>query len=57
MLPLHGSASPRSAAPTALVYITLGAVLTVWSGIWFIYLQNNPPDASQFVYYLARGAC
>lgn len=26
-----------SAAPTALVYITLGALLTVWSAIWFFY--------------------
>ena len=25
---------PSSAAPAALIYITLGALLTVWSVIW-----------------------
>lgn len=45
---------PSSAAPTSLVYITLGAVLTVWSGIWFMYLQNNPPR-HQFVHYIDTG--
>lgn len=45
---------PSSAAPTALVYITLGAVLTVWSGIWFMYLRNNPPG-HQFVHYIDAG--
>ena len=45
---------PSSAAPTALVYVTLGAVLTVWSGIWFMYLQNNPPG-HQFVHYIDTG--
>jgi hypothetical protein len=45
---------PSSAAPTALVFITLGALLTVWSGLWYVYLQNNPP-AHQFVHYLDAG--
>ena len=45
---------PSSAAPTSLVYITLGAVLTVWSGIWFMYLRNNPPG-HQFVHYVDTG--
>jgi ABC-type transport system involved in multi-copper enzyme maturation permease subunit len=45
---------PSSAAPTALVFITLGALLTVWSGLWFVYLQNNPP-AQKFIYYLDTG--
>jgi len=34
-----------SAAPTALIYITLGGLLTVWSGIWFLYQNNNPPSS------------
>ena len=45
---------PSSAAPTSLVYITLGAVMTVWSGLWFFYLQNNPPS-HQFVHYVDAG--
>ena len=32
---------PSSAAPASLFYITLGALMTVWSGIWFWYLYDN----------------
>ncbi len=32
---------PSSGGSTALVYITLGALLSVWSGIWFLYQQNS----------------
>lgn len=32
---------PSSAAPTSLVFITLGALLTVWSAIWFFYNREN----------------
>ena len=35
---------PSGAAPATLVYITLGAIMTVWSGIWYMYLLNNPPQ-------------
>jgi RsiW-degrading membrane proteinase PrsW (M82 family) len=45
---------PSSAAPTSLVFITLGALLVVWSGLWYFYLQNNPPS-HQFVHYLDAG--
>jgi hypothetical protein len=45
---------PSSAAPTSLVFITLGALLAVWSGLWFFYLRSNPPSQN-FVYYLDLG--
>ena len=45
---------PSSAAPATLFYITLGAIMTVWSGIWFMYLRNNPPS-NQAVNYLCLG--
>lgn len=45
---------PSSAAPTALFYITVGALMTVWSGIWYMYQANNPPSG-QFVRYLCSG--
>jgi RsiW-degrading membrane proteinase PrsW (M82 family) len=45
---------PSGAAPATLFYITLGAIMTVWSGIWFMYLKNNPP-ANQAVSYLCTG--
>ena len=31
---------PSSAAPTSLFYITVGALMTVWSGIWYACLHN-----------------
>jgi len=45
---------PSSNGPTALVYITIGALLSVWSAIWFFYEQNNP-NASRGVYYICAG--
>ena len=45
---------PSGAAPTALIYITLGALLTVWSGIWFLYLQNTATD-NRGLYYVCGG--
>jgi hypothetical protein len=44
---------PSSAASASLFYITLGALMTVWSGIWYIYLRNNPPEhpASHYFCY------
>ena len=43
---------PSSAAPTSLVYITIGALLTVWSAIWFFYNQQNPPSHSAVGYII-----
>jgi RsiW-degrading membrane proteinase PrsW (M82 family) len=37
-----------------MFYITLGAVMTVWSGIWFLYLRNNPPTHAG-INYLCMG--
>ena len=31
------------AAQTALVYVTLGTLTGVWSGLWYWYLGNHPP--------------
>jgi hypothetical protein len=45
---------PSSAAPASLFYITSGALLSVWSGIWFVYLRNYPPS-QQFIHYLCFG--
>jgi len=42
---------PSSAAPTSLFYITLGALLTVWSGVWYIYLKNYPPSHQIYFYF------
>jgi len=45
---------PSPAAPTSLFYITTGALTTVWAGIFFIYLRNNPPS-HQLAYYICLG--
>jgi hypothetical protein len=45
---------PSSAARTALAYITVGALTVIWTGVWAVYLYNNPP-ATQIVYYLCGG--
>jgi len=42
---------PSSAASASLFYITLGALMTVWSGIWYIYLRNNPPEHPSSHYF------
>jgi hypothetical protein len=43
-----------SAARTALVYITAGALIVIWTGVWYLYLRNNPPETSS-VYYWCGG--
>jgi hypothetical protein len=45
---------PSPATRTALTYITIGALMVVWSGLWFWYLWHNPSDTS-LVYYLCSG--
>src|SRR5262245_39981890 len=45
---------PSGAAPATLVYITLGAIMTVWSGIWYMYLSNYPPS-HQAINYICYG--
>ena len=53
MLSNQGS-KPSSVAPAALIYITLGGLLSVWSGVWFIYLRNTE-NASRGIYYICAG--
>ena len=43
-----------TAARTALIYVTLGALLVIWTGIWYFYLYNNPPETAS-VYYWCSG--
>jgi len=42
-----------SAARTALIYITLGSLLVIWTGVWYIFLLNNPSDSSWPHYWCA----
>src|SRR5206468_1971208 len=42
-----------SAARTALVYVTLGALLVIWTAVWYFYLNNNPPQTAGPYYWCA----
>jgi hypothetical protein len=46
---------PSSAAKTSLAYITLGALLLVWTGIWYWYLHSNPEGVLQRTWYICFG--
>jgi hypothetical protein len=46
---------PSSAAPMSLFYITVGALMAVWSGIWFWYLRNNDTSSHSPSYYVCAG--
>jgi hypothetical protein len=45
---------PSAAAKMALAYITIGALLIVWTGISFAYLYRHPPQR-EFWYYFDTG--
>jgi hypothetical protein len=40
-----------SVASTSVIYITVGALTDVWSGIWFWYLLNNSPSTDATFYW------
>jgi hypothetical protein len=44
-----------SAARTALVYITVGSVMIVWSVIYYFYLNSHPPTHSDAAWYWCTG--
>lgn len=44
---------PSMAARMAIIYITIGALLGVWSGIWYFYLKRH--DGSELLFYWCYG--
>lgn len=46
---------PTSAAKTAILYITVGALLNVWSGVRFVYLNNHDTGQYTTEYYWCAG--
>jgi hypothetical protein len=42
-----------SPARTALTYITIGCLMLVWTGVWYMYLVNHPPQNSEVHYWVA----
>jgi hypothetical protein len=53
-MPLTSASKPSSVAPAALTYITIGGMLTVWSGVWFAY-EQNAEHASRAIIYICAG--
>jgi hypothetical protein len=45
---------PSAAARTALIYITLGALIVIWSAIWFVYLKNST-EVKYSTWYFCTG--
>jgi hypothetical protein len=42
-----------SPARTVLLYITIGALIVIWTGVWYVYLLNNPSETQS--YYWCTG--
>lgn len=40
-----------TAARTALIYVTVGALTIIWTGMWYVYLLNNPPETAMSYYW------
>lgn len=50
---MAGMASKSPAAKSAIAYITIGALMLVWSGIWYVYLTRNAAEESLAYYFCA----
>src|SRR5438132_7291401 len=48
---------PSQAARVAVIYITIGALLTVWTVVWYLYLRNHNPEepTTSGTYYVCYG--
>ncbi len=44
---------PSSAARTAVMYITLGAIMVVWTSVWYLYLNRH--GGSDLAYFTDYG--
>jgi hypothetical protein len=52
---MQSISSASSAAKTSLIYITIGALLFVWTGIWFLYLRNSAENVQPRTWYFCYG--
>jgi hypothetical protein len=47
---------PSSAARTSLIYITVGALTLVWTGVWWAYLRHYPSEeVAGYTWYICYG--
>lgn len=47
-----GLSSKAPITRTALIYVTSGTLLVVWTLIWYLYLRNNPPETNGVWYWV-----
>jgi hypothetical protein len=45
---------PSAAAPASIFYLTVGGLLTIWSGVWYAYLRNHD-TGHQGLHYFCMG--
>ena len=43
--------SASSIPRAAVIYVTVGALTLVWSGIWYVYALNNPGNGETTLYW------
>lgn len=46
---------PSSAARTSVIYITTGALMIVWTAIWYLWLRHRDPGQESAQYYWCLG--
>ena len=46
---------PSGAASASLLYITIGALMTVWSGIWYYYIHSHSDSNNGASSYICLG--
>lgn len=44
---------PSKAAPMAIAFVTLGALVMVNTGIYYLYIRSHPPQADSTYYWIA----
>jgi hypothetical protein len=42
------------AARTAIVYVTVGSLILIWTAVWYVWMVNYPPE-SRGPYYIVAG--
>jgi hypothetical protein len=51
MIAMPTSTKPSFTAYTALIYVTVGALIAVWTGLWYWFLTQNPPQTPSTWYW------
>lgn len=55
---VSGQTKQATSARTSLTYLTIGALIVVWTIIWYVYLNNNGAAANTYLWahgFLATG--